>query len=308
MTLPDPEHLRSTNSGISAGMHNFLTTIRNIGRDKSGDNDPARVNAGDLSTPFIRSQSEEEALVQSLRTSAAEAGNETVATADTFWLLAAIRARKGDVDRALALITNYMAWRESLESNAMNPSQNNTIHEQLLQGVFLVNGSADRDGRPVLTIRMRHHDQSVYSALDTVRTISAVIEWILRTLPKAQTHGIVIVHDMTALRPKNVDFRLPAVLQKAFSRNFPVRLAAFHIIHPPIFVRAIATLMMTVMGEKLKARIRIYGQGDEQKLMEMFTPENVLESVNLGGSAVWSEQHLSDWVKRLVKDSETWDQ
>lgn len=307
MTLPDTEHLRSTKTTISTGMHNFLTTIRNIGRDKSGENDPARVHASDLSTPFIRTTTEEEELVQSLRTTAAETGNNTVATVDTFWILAAIRARKGDINRALPLITNYMAWRESLESNAINPSRNDIIQQQLLKGVFLVTGNTDRDGRPVLTVRMRYHDPSVFSALDTVRTISAIIEWMLRTIPKSQTHGIVMVHDMAELRPKNVDFRLPAVLQKAFSRNFPVRLAAFHIIHPPIFVRAIANIMMTVMGEKLKARIRIYVNGDQDKLMEMFTSENILENLNLGGSAVWSDQHQIEWVKQVVKTSESWD-
>ena len=298
-----PSDLSQTAS--STGVSSLLKTFRSLSADgEAADN--AQVQKADLSVPFLRTEEEERDLILQLRNAARHQSNEDVATEDEFWLLAAIRARKGDITRALALMSNFIAWRQTLDVSMCNPITSEKMLRQLRRRMVFVSGNTDRDGRPILAVCPARHDPSQYSALDTVRMIFFVLEWTLRTYPKAQTHGVLFLNMMTGASLKNLDIRIPGVMQKAFARNIPVRIAGGVIINPPFVLKAVLNIMTMVMGDKLKARIRIFGNRDQDKLFELVDKEHVVDGLGMGGSASWTDEMHANWIERMMEDCKAW--
>ncbi|KAI0562699.1 CRAL-TRIO lipid binding protein [Gracilaria domingensis] len=300
----DLSHLQH-NAAPPTGVASVLSTIRSIGASHTVDT-VARVTHADLSAPFIRSAEEENKLVQSLRQAAAQSGNQSVANADHFWLLAALRARKGDVKRAEQLMLNFLAWKRRLAASTDRAERLRAAQKQLQSRVVFVSGHTDRDQRPVINVRLPRHDPSTFSALDTVRTLALVMEWTMRTYPAAQTHGVIIVHNFANLKFHNLDLRLPGELQNTFSQTFPVRVAAILICHPPFFLKGIIGLVTAIMGKKIKARIRAIDERDKHILQEYLESDQIMDDVNMGGTAAWNSAQHSEWVERIGREALTW--
>lgn len=301
----DVSKLSQTTDG-AATPSNIVSAIRGISKDDPSSDGRATVSKADLSAPFIRTPAEEDALVSSLRDAALAAGNGPVAHADPFWLLACVRARKGDVERALALADNYFKWRASINSDEMNVAKSEKMNAQLDRCIIFVSGNTDRDGRPILNLRLRNQDPRMFAAVDTTRMLSFVLEWTLRTFPAAQTHGVVIVNDLTDVSFKNLDIRIPGVLQKAFSRTVPVRLAALNAINPPVFFKALFAIIGPILSMKFKARIRMFSKDDRESFSELFAPDQILKDIDMGGTAEWTEEMHQEWIERMVRDCQTW--
>lgn len=303
MSLDLPS-LSSTTSGAGTGAK-LLRAVRALGPASGGDA-RAAVSAADISTPFVVPAAEEDALVRALRAAARAAGSPPVETADDFWLRACVRARKGDVARALPLADNYLQWRASVRAGAVNAATSETMRSQLRSGFVFAPGNVDREGRPVLNLRMRKQDPGRFSAADTTRMISFVLEWMLRTFPAAQTHGIVIVNDLSCVSYGNLDVRMPGVLQKAFSRTVPVRLASINMVNPPGFFRALFALISPILSAKFKARVRMFPRGNADAFQELFERTEIMTDLGMGGTAEWTEEMHKRWVESLVEDCQTW--
>lgn len=301
----DVSKLSHTTEGAQ-GAANLVEAIRGIGKEDPSSDARATVSKADLSASFIRTPVEESAIVTSLRDAAVAAGNGPVAQAEDFWLLACVRARKGDVQRALALADNYLKWRASISSDEVNIAKSEKMRSQLERCIVFVAGNTDRDGRPVLNLRLRNQDPRTFAAVDTTRMISFVLEWTLRTYPAAQTHGVVIVNDFTDVSFRNLDIRLPGVLQKAFSRTVPVRLASLNVVNPPAFFKAIFAIVSPIISMKFKARVRQFSKNDQERFSEHFSPDQIMKDTGMGGTAEWTEEMHQEWIERMVKDCQTW--
>eukprot|EP00177_Eucheuma_denticulatum_P003318 GFKZ01005994.1.p1 GENE.GFKZ01005994.1~~GFKZ01005994.1.p1 ORF type:complete len:316 (+),score=43.96 GFKZ01005994.1:666-1613(+) len=304
MSPPNLEHLEHTTGGAKNPTA-LVSALRQLTRRTSAPSG-AVVSTSDLSTPFVRSAEEEGGLVDALREAAREQGNEVVARADAFWLVACIRARKGDVGRAMALADNYLKWRLGLGADSKDLAQSQQLRAQLERRLVFVPGHVDRDGRPVLNVRLRYQDPSKFSAMDTARTLSFVVEWLLRKYPAAQTHGIVIVNDLRGVTLRNLDLRLPSVLQQAFSKTLPVRVAAINVINPPFLLKAVVGLFASVFSQKLKLRVRFFSKGDEEKLYQLIEPSHLVDDIGMGGTETWTDQMHREWIRTMEQDCHTW--
>lgn len=303
--MTDISQLQGTNKRPT-GLSSIFTVFRRIAAEPEST-DTARITTADnLSAPYILSASERQHQISLLHQAALAASNPRAAHADPFWQLAAIHARKGDTARALALLSNYLQWRDTLEASATNPCTSAIMEQQLRRRVVFVAGNTDRDGRPVLSIRLRNQDPSTFSALHTVRTISFVLEWTLRTFPTAQTHGVLLVACMRDATFRNMDVRVPAEMQRAFSRNLPVRVSAIYICNPPPILKAVFSLVARVMSDKIKARIRVLSHNDAQLLAQQFDSDQIMDDLQLGGTASWTDEQHAAWIERMKKDCQTW--
>lgn len=301
----DVSKLSHTTNGAE-GASNVVEAIRSIAQEDPSSDARATVSKADLSAPFIRTPAEESSLVSSLRDDALAAGNGLVAHADQFWLLACVRARKGDIQRALALADNYLKWRVSIGSDEFNVAKSEKMRMQLERCILFVAGNTDREGRPVLNLRLRNQDPSTFAAVDTTRMISFVLEWTLRTYPAAQTHGVVIVNDFADVSFRNLDIRLPGVLRKAFSSTVPVRLASINVVNPPGFFKVIFAIVAPILSMKFKARIRQFSSNNQERFSELFSADQIMKDTGMGGTAEWTEEMHQDWIERMVKDCQTW--
>lgn len=302
----DVKQLESTSAGAE-NTANVITAFTSLGKsDTTGDN-RAAVTAADISSPFVLPEAEETRLVAALRAAADAASNPAVARADRFWLLAAIRARKGDVPRALALAANYVQWRASIGADHLNLAKSEKMRAQLRRRIIFVAGNADREGRPIFNVRLRNQDPSSFAAVDSVRMISFVLEWTLRTFPAAQTHGVIMLNDMAGVGLHNLDLRMPGIMQKAFSKTVPVRLSAFNMVHPPLFFRVVFPLVKNILSHKMKARIRIFPAGEEHRLHEFVAPDQLPDDIQgADGTFSWTTEQHEAWIQRMIDDCQTW--
>lgn len=300
--------MESTSSGTS-GLNVAVKVVRQLQKESSSNpqDNLSRVTASDnTSIPFELTAEEEARLLCEMRSLASENNKPHVAQADTFWLAAALRARKGDAKRAVALAANYLEWRAKVAYDEHTPTSSPVVSEILSARLFVLAGNVSRDGRPVLTIRYRFFDPRRFSALDTVRAFGFIVEWMLRTYPMAQTHGVVVVEDAAGFSLKNFDIRLISFLEKAFSSILPVRISALHVTNPGFLVRAMFTLFSSFFSDKLKARIRLFGKGEEGKFAEFFDKKQNLAFLNLGGTMEWSPTQQDALINRLLNDSREW--
>ncbi|CAN8075116.1 unnamed protein product [Agarophyton chilense] len=302
----DISHLQQ-NTPPPAGVSALLHAIRSLSAGNAGD-ELAHISRADLSTPFVCSAEEEHALVQQLRHAANQDGNQCVANASHFWLLAALRARKGDVKRAQQLMSNFLAWKRRLASSTDGDRCFRTTQKQLQSRFVFISGNADREARPVINVRMARHDPSTFSALDTVRTLATVLEWTVRTYPAAQTHGVIIVHDFSNLKFHNLDLRLPGEVKNAFTQAFPIRVAAILVCHPPFFLKGIIGIVTSIMGKKLRARIRAIDGKDKHILAEYLAQDQIMDDLHMDGTATWSSDQHSEWVERVGREKLAWPQ
>lgn len=295
----------SSTSGGAKATNSLISTFRSLNAEPEAPT-IADVTLSDLSTPFVRTPEEEALLISQLKSLATEESEPQVANADEFWLLACIRARKGDVTRALALAKNCLKWRESVNADGIKLNNCEQMKKQLETGMVFVSGNKNRLGQVILDIRLGKQDPARFSALDTTRMISFVLEWVLRTYPEAQTHGIVVVNNMKGVSLGNLDLRMPGVLQKAFSRNMPVRVSSVNICNPPWFIRMVLSLAAKVFSKKLKARVRVYGKGDAVKMEEMFEKDSIMIDLDMGGTAVWTDDMREKWINKMMTDCQQW--
>lgn len=298
-------------SGKTAAFKEIVKTMNTIKSDAATNPQQAQsqLNAADNSSqPFERTQQEEARLLSEMRKLSETRRLPNVICASDFWLLACLRARKGDVTRALALASSYLDWREKVDYEAHLPTKSPIVRQILSAGIFVPADNVSRDGRPVLTVRYRCFDPRRFSALDTARAFGFVVEWMLRTYPKVQTHGMVVVEDTAGFSLKNFDIRLVSFLEKAFSSILPIRISAMHIINPNFIIRAMFTLFSSFFSDKLKARIRLFGKGDEEKFAQFFQPNQNLSFLNMGGTKEWTPAQQESVTSRMVRESQGWAQ
>lgn len=304
--------------GTSKGSRNPLSvardTLRQMRRDDAATSASASQSAitaaDNTSVPFTLPAAEEDALIERVRNlstqsspslfggKAKKAGSPSVANAEDFWIRACLRARKGDVQRAHALLENYLRWRRDVRYDETSTSDK--VRAILATGLLNVVGNVTREGRPILTVRYRFFNPREFAAIDVARAVGVVVEYLLRTYPAAQSHGVVVMDDMVGFSFGNFDFRVVRFLEKAFTQVMPMRLAAIHVVNPGWLVRTIFSLVAGLMSKKIQARVHICEANNADKLGKWLAKDEVPEFLNLGGSREWSGQMLAQYVDRMM--------
>lgn len=307
----DVQSLEGTTKKSKVGLSAVADTLRQMKHDDATASPMSRQStitaADNTSVPFKLSEAEEQELENGMRRTASETGNALVANADSFWLRACLRARKGDVQRANALALNYLKWRRDVKySRHVRGGLSPAVHDMLSTGAFIVAGNHSRDGRPVLMVRYRYFNPRRFAAVDVARALGAVVEFMLREYPLSQSHGIVVLDDTAGLNFSNFDLRVFRFLEKAFAQVLPLRIAAIHVVNPGWVVRAIFNLVSGFMSRKIKARIMICDAGDVNKIQKSFEPQHIPKFINLGGTMPWTDEHQRQFIQRLSEMCVTW--
>lgn len=315
----DVSALHGTSKGSRNPVSSAIDTIRQIRRDDSKASETAvksTITASDnTSVPFILPREEEDALVAQLRAHPSTSKpsknasknfsvSEAIKTADDFYLRACLRARKGDVERAHALLSNYVKWRHDTKFEEQISAF--TMGKLLRTGIFVVAGNKSKEGRPILMIRYKYFNPKVFAPIDVALALGAVVEYILREYPESQSNGVVVLDDMAGFSVGNFDFRVFKFLEKAMTQVFPMRLAAIHIANPGWIMKTIFGLVSGFMSRKIQARIGMVESGNVKKMYQFFDKPDIPTFLNLGGSLQWGDTQLKDYVDNLEKISKTW--
>lgn len=289
----------------------ILRGLRRLAKDDSRHRaaPKAIVTRLDNLKPYVITRARETTLVNKVRDIALSADNDYVGVADSFWLRACLRARNGDVDRAIALATNYLQWRRGVRYYERISNYNGippNIRDLLSTGTFTVAGNASRKGQPVLTIRYEYYQPHRYQVSEATTTFVLLIEYLMREYPKAQTHGMVVMEEMSRATVSNLDIRLAHFLSRAFSSIIPLRIAAMFFVNAKRGVRTALRFMSPFLARKFKTRVHVMNEQSVEQFAAFFDADQTPTFMNMHGTMQWTHEHQQLLVSRVADKCKTW--
>lgn len=301
------EHLEGVSTD-EAGFNSAFEAISQLQhRHQNSTHDTSVLTPDDsASAPFEIPPEDEARLIEQMRHYARQNENALVANADPFWLLVCLRARKGNVQRAVGLADGYLNWRLELKCDQHTLATSDAVRRIFEQDIFVFAASKSRDGRYVLALRYANLNPKLFAAIDMVRAIAFLNEWMMRTYPSITTHGVVMLEDHTDFTFLKFDRRLLQFMVDAFSKKLPTRMSAIHIVNPPWYVRIMVALFGNFFSEKLQARLRVCGRGNQARFAQCFDKDQTFTFLDMGGTLEWGEEQRNTWIERMIKDCETW--
>lgn len=145
-----------------------------------------------------------------------------------------LRARKWDVDKAMAMLVSAINWRHErlleddiigkgdsvgLASAADQSDDDKSFMAQYRSGKAYVRGS-DKECRPVFIIKVRLHDPKLQSEASMERFILHNIETI-RAMLRYPNEKACLIFDLTGFGLKNMDFHVVKFLVQVFEARYP---------------------------------------------------------------------------------------
>lgn len=130
----------------------------------------------------------------------------------------------------------------------------------LLEGVY------DPSGRAIVYFDPSLYDKTKYTVETIIPAFWYVLHAALET-PSAQQKGVVFVGDPGRAKLSQFDRAVGKELIASLKGALPVRLAAFHLVHPPSFAKIVLPIMKLFMSERMKKRIVVHS-GKEDKVLQ----------------------------------------
>lgn len=274
--------------------------------------DPNSANAAtvckiDNLRPFVISRQREAALVNRVRDVALSADNDYVGIADSFWVLASLRARNGDVYRAIALLANYLAWRRSVSyHDRLCNGISSAVRELLRTGTFSVCGNCSVDGQPVLTIRYEYYEPAKHQIADVSLAFTLLVEYTMRRFPRCQTHGLVVMEEMSGAKVANLDIRVANFLSRAFASMLPLRIAAMFFCNAKKGVRTALRFMSPFLAKKFKTRVYVMHEGVVERFATFFERDQTPTFMKMHGSMTWTMKDQHKLASTVARECQKW--
>ncbi|ETS75777.1 hypothetical protein PFICI_12721 [Pestalotiopsis fici W106-1] len=210
-----------------------------------------------------------------------------------------LRARKWDVERALAMLLSAVAWRDERrldetviltgESAALRadptPDEAGFV-SQYRSGKSYVRGT-DYEHRPVYVIRVRLHDPNAQSAQAMEDYVLHNIESI-RLLIKPPYDKCCLLFDLTGFGLKNMDFHVVKFLLSVFEARYPETLGVVLVHNAPFVFWGLWNIIKGLLDPVVASKINFTRRtGDLLK----FIPEENLQT-DYGGGDAWDYEYV----------------
>jgi len=114
--------------------------------------------------------------------------------------------------------------------------------------------NVDGSGRYGFLLRLRFHDPNQTSALDIVRMWHYLLLRALRC-PSVQTHGFIMMGDLSGASFGNLDTRIPKTILGALSKNMPARVHRIFVVRPFMMMRMVVPILRMFLSKKLSQRL-----------------------------------------------------
>ncbi|KAK8733383.1 hypothetical protein OTU49_006612 [Cherax quadricarinatus] len=215
---------------------------------------------------------------------------------DKAFLLAFLRARKFDYDKAMAMIRSYYRARQENADMYVElyPSALDHVWPLQMQTVL---PTPDCLGRTVLIFRTGAWLPEVCGLDDVFRSQVVMLEHVVR-LPVTQLRGIAAIVDCAGLSMTHAYYLTPTHIRRMISviqEVFPLRFKALHFVHEPSIFDWVFSLIKPFLSETIKGRLHFHGE-DLPSLHQYIPAEELPEE--LGGSRPMDNTFLVENLKK----------
>jgi hypothetical protein len=172
-----------------------------------------------------------------------------------------LRADVFDTARSVARYCIYWQKRVAMfgDEDAYKPITLETLNKD--DAAFLERGVLQiverEDGRNYIFIDCSKLDKTAYSADSVLRVIWYMMHAIAED-EEVQKKGVIIVDNFHGFSLNQVDKHLLTSFVAKFKGACPLRLSAFHILHPPSFLRCVFPFALMLIGKRLRKRVLIH--------------------------------------------------
>ena len=204
---------------------------------------------------------------------------------DDKFILAFLRARKFDVEKALQLYVNYHQFRHKHASvlSALNAP---SVEHILKSGVLCVPDTRFYNGSKAICVYPQKWDYETVPFLDNFRATILLLDKLIED-EETQVHGISVVYNFegtsfySILKVAQLEHAQRAMLIELLQDAFPARFKGVHIINQPWYISIVMGVIKPFMKQKLRDRIHLHGT-DYQSLHEHTSPDSL--PVDFGGT------------------------
>uniref|UniRef100_A0A0X3Q093 Alpha-tocopherol transfer protein-like n=1 Tax=Schistocephalus solidus TaxID=70667 RepID=A0A0X3Q093_SCHSO len=174
------------------------------------------------------------------------------------FLLRFLRARKYDMQKALALYLNHYAIRQQYPDvfENLKPS---LVRHVFVTGIVSMLPEATSEGHRILLFRPALWQPDEWPSSDLLRANVIVVEDLLQNYHEAQVHGLVVLVSLSgfgwkhACQLSNLDFARRAA--RLLQDTTPVRVKAVHMVNEPAMFSRVFGLVQPLLKPKQQRRV-----------------------------------------------------
>ncbi|KAL2130258.1 hypothetical protein VTI74DRAFT_6697 [Chaetomium olivicolor] len=210
-----------------------------------------------------------------------------------------LRARKWDVEKAVAMLVSAVNWRQErrLEDDIIRKGDSVGLAKeqsadekgfmaQYHSGKAYVRGS-DKEGRPVFIIKVRLHDPKLQSPECMEMFILHNIETI-RTMIRHPIEKACLIFDLTGFGLKNMDFHVVKFLVQVFEARYPECLGVVLVHNAPFIFWGIWKMIKPWLDPVIASKINFTSSNAD--LARFIAQENL--QTCYGGKDNWEYKYI----------------
>jgi len=195
---------------------------------------------------------------------------------DDGMLLRFLRARKFDVNAAYDMLFSTLVFRTTFQGIGVDAIGVQSVMNEVLQGKSFFYG-ADKEGRPVCIVRVKHHDPSKSDFLESQRFSVFMMEFA-RKLLRPPIETVSLIFDMTDAGMRNIDMKALQFLVYTLQNHYPESLGKILVYNASWFVHGIWKVVRPWLDAVTAAKVFFV---DKRNLRDYITEQNL--TVDYGG-------------------------
>eukprot|EP00339_Tiarina_fusa_P022677 CAMPEP_0117072790 /NCGR_PEP_ID=MMETSP0472-20121206/51246_1 /TAXON_ID=693140 ORGANISM="Tiarina fusus, Strain LIS" /NCGR_SAMPLE_ID=MMETSP0472 /ASSEMBLY_ACC=CAM_ASM_000603 /LENGTH=353 /DNA_ID=CAMNT_0004797063 /DNA_START=21 /DNA_END=1079 /DNA_ORIENTATION=+ len=180
-----------------------------------------------------------------------------------------------DVDKALKLLESDFNWRQQMDIQNLNVSN---VQNQLRTGKFVLPGTLDKEGRPIIIFNAVKHDPTV-DFLETLKLAVYGFELAIQSMPEG-VDELLIIENLSGFSKENADNRMVKYLLEVVQNHYPGRVGKFVAVNAPWYYRLLFKVVKPWLSSELLSKVNIYS--DTEKLTDFVDRGNITKE--LGGN------------------------
>lgn len=256
----------------SSTVQEDVVDIDGNGEDGGTPNLTLRQQVESLLPPFEYKRTDEE--LEGMENLKFQLGKEyNPAVVSDQMLIRFLRARDFDIDKAHAMLTSYLHWREEARPHEITKDE---VLNYVRQRVCLLH-KYDRDGHPCIVIFAANHNPNERTIPGMLKYILYVVETACQVMRRSETEEkFAIIFDYENFsKGKNGDWDITKEAINVLQNYYPERLAYVCLINYPWALGAIWQVVKPCLDPNTAKKVKFVSE--MKKLLDLFEPDNLLE-------------------------------
>lgn len=157
------------------------------------------------------------------------------------------------------------AFKRLTQANAFTEPEDQAALESGV--ITYLKGAHDEKGRSLLLFDPSRQDKSKFQANHLCRVLWYHAHCALEDSETSQQHGFMLLVDPSRAKLSQFDRSVAKVILSSLQHTMPLRLAAFHICHPPAIASIVLPIVKLFLSDRMKKRLLLHPKNKNKTLV-----------------------------------------